>query len=303
LLPYNQTPLQDLSNHPLCIKAGIKVIVKREDLNHPAVSGNKWWKLKYNLEAALQHAHRTILTFGGAYSNHIYAAAAAAKESGLKAIGIIRGEETVPLNPTLQFAVDQGMKICYVSRTAYKEKTAPEFIEKLHHQFGEFFLIPEGGSNQLALKGCAEFAREHLSKIAFDHLLLPVGTGGTMAGIVRGFQGSRNIIGVSVLKDGGFLKDALEKMTKDLTGTLLGNWSLLAEYHEGGYARTTPRLLKLMAEIEKTYGIPLDQVYTAKLFLGALNEIEAGAFKRGSTILLLHTGGLQGVPPSTNTTP
>jgi 1-aminocyclopropane-1-carboxylate deaminase len=296
LLPYHPTPLQEIIDHPVCIKAGVRLIVKREDLNHPAVSGNKWWKLKYNLDAALQHPHKTVLTFGGAFSNHIRATAAAAHELGLAAIGIIRGEETLPLNPTLQYAVDQGMHISYISRTAYREKATPQFIQTLHDQLGDFFLIPEGGSNRLAVRGCAEFAGNHLSKIGFDHLLLPVGTGGTMAGVVCGLKGRKYITGISVLRDGGFLRENVEKMVKDLTGTSFDNWSMLTGYHEGGYAKTSPRLVNLMEEMKRRYSLPLDQVYTGKLFLAAMNEIDSKSFSRGSTILLLHTGGLQGMP-------
>lgn len=303
LLPYQPTPLQEITDHPVCLRAGVRIIVKREDLNHPAVSGNKWWKLKYNLSEALHYLHKTVLTFGGAFSNHIYATAAAAKATGLKAIGIIRGEETLPLNPTLQFAVDQGMKISYISRSTYRKKATPEFIRELRDRFGEFFMIPEGGSNNLAIKGCSEFAREHLSNINFEHLLLPVATGGTMAGLVCGFQGSKSIIGVSVLKDVGSLKDNVEHLVNEYSETSFDNWSLLTQYHEGGYAKTSQRLLNLVQEMKLAYGLPLDEVYTGKLLLGAMNEIEAGSFSRGSTILVLHTGGLQGARPPANTAP
>lgn len=291
MLPYHPTPLQEIIGHPICLRAGVRLIVKREDLNHPAISGNKWWKLKYNLEAAIQQHHKTVLTFGGAFSNHIYATAAAARAVGLKAIGVIRGEETLPLNTTLQFAADQGMKIAYLSRTEYKNISTPELTNTFRRQFGEFFLIPEGGSNNLAVRGCSEFAREHLSEIDFDHLFLPVGTGGTMAGIICGFEGNQKIVGVSVLKDGSFLKERVRKMITDFSGASIGNWSLLTQYHEGGYAKTSARLLSVIEEMKSTHGLPLDQVYTGKLLLGVMNEIESGSFSRGTTILLLHTGG------------
>jgi len=294
MLPYYQTPVQEIKDHPVCTKAGVRLFVKREDLNHPLVSGNKWWKLKYNLESAMKSPSGTIVTFGGAFSNHIYATAAAAREIGLHSIGIIRGEETLPLNPTLDFAVRQGMKIHYLSRVAYRQRSSPEFTDHLHRQFGEFFLIPEGGSNLLAVKGCAEFAEKYLSSIDFDHLFLAVGTGGTMAGIICAFKGEKNIRGVSVLRGGAFLREDVSRMAEEFSGTSFRNWSILTEYHEGGYARKSPRLLDCIEEMKTSYGLPLDQVYTGKVVMGVLDEIAAGAFGAGSRILVLHTGGLQG---------
>lgn len=250
--------------------------------------------MKHNLEAAVELPHKTILTFGGAFSNHIYATAAAARETGLRAVGVIRGEETLPLNPTLRFATTQGMKIHYVSRKLYQKKATPEFLENLRAHFGDFFLIPEGGSNLLAVKGCAEFAETHLSDIAFDHLYLPVGTGGTMAGIISGLRGSRNIKGVAVLKDGSFLGAEVERMVNGFSGRTFGNWSILTTYHEGGYAKVTAALVSFINKMKTDYGLPLDHVYTGKLLLAVMKEIGAGAFDRGSTILALHTGGMQG---------
>jgi 1-aminocyclopropane-1-carboxylate deaminase len=302
LLSYDSTPVQEIVRHPAVVKAGVRLLIKREDLNHPSVSGNKWWKLKYNLEAAAKEEHRTILTFGGAYSNHIYATAAAAASLGLKTIGIIRGEQTDPLNSTLVFAQEQGMQIHYVSRTEYKTKTSEGFMENLRSRFGKFYLIPEGGSNRLAVKGCAEFAVEKLSKLDFDHLLLPVGTGGTMAGIVSGLDRSKNIIGVPVLKGGDFLNRDILKMIEAHSGTSLKNWKLWTAYHGGGYAKMTSSLISFIQEMKTAYDVPLDPVYTGKLFWAVLKEVEAGSFKRGSTILVLHTGGLQGASSLNKTT-
>lgn len=299
LLQYHPTPVQEITDHPSCKKAGIRLLVKREDLNHPAVSGNKWWKLKYNLESAAEENHRTILTFGGAFSNHIYATAAAARELNFRSIGIIRGEETMPLNPTLSFAQINGMQIHYADRSSYRQKSVPEFTEALHAKFGEFFLIPEGGSNLLAVKGCAEFAEQHLFEIDFDHLVLAVGTGGTMAGLVSAFQGGKKIVGISVLKNGDFLKEDIAALITRFAGTSYPNWSLLTGYHGGGYAKSTPELLCFIREMKNQYGIPLDHVYTGKMLFAVIREIEAGAFQRGSTVLALHSGGLQGNADST----
>lgn len=300
-LDYRPTPLQEIPIHPAIVRAGIRLLVKREDLNHPTITGNKWWKLKYNILAAQQSALSTVLTFGGAYSNHIYATAAACAQSGLKSIGIIRGEEVRPLNATLQFAQEAGMKLHYVSRAAYREKHHPEFIAQLHDRFGDFYHLPEGGSNALAIQGCAEFATKELGVIDFDHLVLAVGTGGTMAGIVCGLADARNVLGVPVLKNGEFLADAVAKMAFAHSETRYKNWSLLTAYHHGGYAKTTMKLLDFIREMETVYSLPLDRIYTGKALYGLIKEVEAGSFKRGDTVLFLHTGGLRREPPRTDT--
>lgn len=290
---YTTTPVQEIHD-PLIAKAGIRLLVKREDLNHPLVSGNKWWKLKYNLAEAQLQKHDTLLTFGGAFSNHIYATAAAAAESKMQSIGIIRGEETLPLNPTLSFAQAQGMRLVYISRDDYRKKSGPEFSTWLQKKFGDFYLIPEGGTNILAVKGCAEFATDHLSQHAFDYLCLPVGTGGTMAGIVTGFQGSKEILGISVLKKGDFLTSDILQLVQAFSGMFYGNWSVLTSYDHGGYAKVTKELLDFVSAMKDKYNLPLDHVYTGKLLWAVMKEAVRGRFTRGSTVLALHTGGLQG---------
>lgn len=291
-LIYKPTPIQEIS-HPSIEKAGIRLLVKREDLNHRTISGNKWWKLKYNIAEAIATGSSTVLTFGGAYSNHIYATAAVAAEKRLKSIGVIRGEEHLPLNRTLKFASAHGMLIHYVTRAAYRQKDTAAFIDALHQELGDFYLIPEGGTNLLAVKGCAEFAETELSGVGFDHLLLPVGTGGTMAGLISGFKDKKNVIGVSVLRDGGSLSQAVGRMVREFTGKNFNRWSILHSYHHGGYAKVTPGLLSFVEEMRSVWKLPLEPVYTAKLFWAVLKEAEAGVFRRGDTLLVLHTGGLQ----------
>ena len=288
-LTYNPTPIIELKSAVLA-ESGVRILIKREDLNHEYASGNKWWKLKYNLEEATRIGHDTLLTFGGAYSNHIYATAAAAKELGLKSIGIIRGENTLPLNHTLAFAESCGMTLHFVSREKYRNKTADDFIQQLQNKFGDFYLIAEGGTNELAVKGVAEFGTALINEVDFDYLCLPVGTGGTMAGIVKALAGRKKIVGFSVLKGGGFLSAEVKKWTADS----FSNWNIEQDYHFGGYAKTTNELIKFISEFEKQHQLPLDQVYTAKMMFGILDLIQKGYFKRGSTILALHTGGLQG---------
>jgi 1-aminocyclopropane-1-carboxylate deaminase len=291
-LKYDETPVLEVK-WEIAERAGIRLLVKREDLNHSFISGNKWWKLKYNLDEAVLQKNDTLLTFGGAFSNHVYATAAAAKEVGLKCIGVIRGEETLPLNPTLSFAKRQGMKLHFVSRQEYKRKGADGFIEQLGTQFGNFYLIPEGGTNELAVKGCAELGGKLFKEISFDYLYLPVGTGGTMAGIISGMKGQKQIVGISVLKTGEFLKTEIENLQKTRS-TQYENWRLLTSYHHGGYAKVTAELTDFIDEIWRDHHLPLDHVYTAKLFWALKEEINRGSFERGSTVLALHTGGLQG---------
>lgn len=291
-LIYHNTPVDEIRSGMLD-KAGIRLLVKREDLNHPFISGNKWWKLKYNIEEALKQ-HHTVLTFGGAYSNHIYAVSAAAQEQGLSSIGIIRGEETLPLNPTLSFAGAHGMQLHYVSREDYRKKDDLAFVQTLHEKFGAYYLIPEGGTNSLAVKGCAEFASEILANIDFDHLLLPVGTGGTMAGTVCGLKGRKKVSGVAVLKNGGFLRSEIDKLIRESSNPVYENWSLLTSYHHGGYAKVTNELLAFIKTIKAEHDLPLDHVYTGKLMWAVMKEIEMGQFAKGTTVLALHTGGLQG---------
>jgi 1-aminocyclopropane-1-carboxylate deaminase len=288
LLGYSPTPVQEIHD-PLFEKAGVRVLVKREDLNHPYVSGNKWWKLKYNLEESRKLEKRTLLTFGGAYSNHIFATAAAAHELGFESIGVIRGEETLPLNPTLTFAVKCGMKIHYVSRGSYRKKMEPQFIQQLHDTFGDFYLIPEGGTNELAVKGVAEFAGNLLTETDFDTLCLSVGTGGTMAGIINAFKDQKVVMGFPALKGGEFLSDEIRKyLISDY-----GNRALVTSYHHGGYGKVTPDLLDFMEKMRTHHNLPLDSVYTAKMFWGVMKEIEKGSFAKATTVLVLHTGGLQ----------
>jgi 1-aminocyclopropane-1-carboxylate deaminase len=293
-LQYTNTPIIEIST-PETIQAGIKLRVKREDQNHPFISGNKWWKLKYNLEAAKQQGYNTLLTFGGAYSNHIYATAAAAHELGFKSIGIIRGEETLPLNPTLAFAKSKGMQLHYVSREAYRNKYSIEFNQSLTNRFGEFYLIPEGGTNTLAIKGVAEFAQQLQREAAFDYVCLPVGTGGTIAGLIAGMNAQTQVVGISVLKNGEFLVDEVKNHLKNFSHQVYGNWRIETSYHHGGYAKTNPQLFAFMDEMHANHNLPLDPVYTAKLMWAVQDMLAKGKFKRGSTVLVLHTGGLQGL--------
>lgn len=285
---YQQTSAQTLKSAILS-KAGVSLRMWREDLNHPLISGNKWWKLKYNLESARSEGYTQLLTFGGAYSNHLYATAAAAHELGFKSIGIVRGEEALPLNATLAFCKSKGMQLHYISRGQYREKDSEAFIQWLRNEFGQCYMIPEGGTNAKAIKGCEEWAQQIKEVEEFDCLCLPVGTTGTMAGMVNVLT-DKSILGFSSLKGGDFLKEALRQwLTHDKK-----NWQIRTEYHFGGYAKVKNDLLDFIIDFEKEYQIPIDPVYTSKMMYGVFDLIQQNTFERGSKILVVHTGGLQG---------
>lgn len=286
-----EAPLQKLEDE-LLQEQGVELWVKREDLLHPHISGNKWRKLKYNLQEARRQGHHTLLTFGGAYSNHIAATAAAGQEYGFKTIGIIRGEEHLPLNPTLSFATSCGMQLHYISREKYKLKADPDFLEELQQQFGQVYLLPEGGTNLLAVKGCTEIVQD--IPIKYDYICSAMGTGGTLAGIVAGLAGERQVLGFPALKGGAFLKQEVEELVQAYSGHTYSNWQLITEYHFGGYAKVNPELLAFMEAFRQKHHIPLEPVYTGKMMFGLFDLIREGFFARGSRIVAVHTGGLQG---------
>ena len=283
------------------LDTGLQLFIKREDVIHPYVSGNKWRKLKYNLEEAKQQGFSKLLTFGGAFSNHIYATAAAAKEAGLVSVGIIRGEELArkPLNKTLTFSHEQGMRLHFVSRADYREKTALSFLNILKEQFGDFYLIPEGGTNPLAIKGTTEILNDDTK--VYDYITASVGTGGTIAGIITAAEPHQQVVGFSALK-GDFLFAEVNRLITENDG-LWGhkswkatdaNWHLKTNYHCGGYAKTPDYLMAFIEAFEKKHQVLLDPIYTGKMMYGIYDLIESGYFKRGSQILAIHTGGLQG---------
>lgn len=270
-------------------KKNIELSIKREDLIHPFVSGNKYRKLKYNVLQAREENKPTLLTFGGAFSNHIAAVASAGKAEGFNTIGIIRGEELkgkVDTNPTLSFAKSCGMTFNFISRKDYKDKSNPNFISNLKDWFGDFYLIPEGGTNNLAIKGCQEILNEKDSK--FDYLCCAVGTGGTVSGIINASKSNQKILGFSSLK-GDFLNKDISKFA---TST---NWELITDYHFGGYGKINDSLITFINKFKLENKIPLDPIYTGKMMFGIFDLIKKGYFKPNSKILAIHTGGLQGI--------
>ena len=283
-----ETPLQQLSD-PLLQERQVELWIKREDLLHPKISGNKWRKLKYNLQEAKRLQHHTLLTFGGAYSNHIAATAAAGKEYGFITIGIIRGEEHLPLNPTLRFATDCGMQLQYISREKYRQKDDAAFLQELSEQP---YILPEGGTNGLAVKGCTEIVQD--IPIDYDYVCCASGTGGTVAGIIAGLAGEKQVLAFPALKGGHFLQEEIQQLVLNYCGRQFSNWHLITDYHFGGYAKVKPELLAFMQAFQNQHHIPLEPIYTGKMLYGLFDLIQQGFFPAGSRIIAIHTGGLQG---------
>ncbi|MEM7716386.1 MAG: pyridoxal-phosphate dependent enzyme [Cyanobacteria bacterium P01_A01_bin.68] len=288
------SPLQQIEDE-LLAKRRIRLFVKRDDLIHPQVSGNKWRKLKYNLQAAREQQYKRLLTFGGAYSNHIAATAAAGKIFGFDTIGVIRGELVKPLNPTLHLAQQQGMKLVFVGRKEYREEKA-EIAARLQNELGKCYVIPEGGSNTLAVKGCVEIVeevREQLDGVP-DYFCVSSGTGGTAAGLIVGLSGMSLVKVFPALK-GDFLIDEINSLVWESVGESYDNWQLITDYHFGGYTKWNQNLIDFINDFYQKFSLQIDPIYTGKLFYGVLDEIEKGNFKDNSTIVVIHTGGLQGI--------
>lgn len=267
----------------------VSLYIKREDLIHPFISGNKYRKLKYNLIKAKEEGQTTLLTFGGAFSNHIAAVAFAGKEFGFKTIGVIRGEELstkINENPTLSFAQQNGMNFFFETRENYRNKDSEDYIDNLKSLFGNFYLIPEGGTNELAIQGCKEILTAEDN--AFDYICCSVGTGGTISGLINASAQHQKVIGFQAL-NGDFLTNTIRKFSNHK------NWELTEDYTFGGYAKTTNELIEFMNSFYKNTKIPLDPVYTSKMMFGINDLIKKNYFPKGSKILAIHTGGLQGI--------
>lgn len=285
---YNSPAITNISLAPFGLDAFYLNVV-REDMLHHFVSGNKFRKLKYNIVAAEDNGFSTLLTFGGAFSNHIAAVAAAGKELNFKTIGVIRGEELlykIAQNPTLSFAKDCGMELHFISREDYKRKEEEQLLTKLKNKFGDFYILPEGGTNALAVQGCEEIL-ENVSENA-DYICVPVGTGGTMAGLVKASRKDQQVIGFSALK-GTFQSSEIKKYTSKT------NFSITDAYCFGGYGKIDIDLIRFINKFKKEANIPLDPVYTGKMMFGIVDLLKKGHFKENSRIFAIHTGGLQGI--------
>jgi len=267
----------------------ISLFVKREDAIHPVISGNKYRKLKYNIEEAKAQGKSKLLTYGGAFSNHIAAVAEVGRIYNFKTFGVIRGEELsskINDNVTLKYAQDCGMQFKFISRIDFRNKKDKNFINALKKQFGDFYSIPEGGTNALAVRGCEEILTE--ADIGFDYICASVGTGGTLAGLINCLKPGQQVLGFSALK-GDFLKEDISKFAKQ------DNWRLISDYHFGGYAKINKELIAFINQFKSNYAIQLDPIYTGKMLFGILDMINKNYFPKGSKILAIHTGGLQGI--------
>ncbi|MEP0710863.1 pyridoxal-phosphate dependent enzyme [Algoriphagus sp.] len=289
LLP-NSVPVNSL-NHPILSQKGIKLAIKRLDLVHTEVSGNKFFKLKYNLEQAKIEGKHSVLTFGGAFSNHIYATAEAAKAESLESIGIIRGEKIEPLNATLAHAEQRGMQLHFIDRKSYREKATADFLNQINEKFGDFYLIPEGGTNELAIKGTQEILDS--SDKQFTHICTSIGTGGTFAGIFSSLSANQQIIGFSSLK-GEFIRQEISELLKVQQLSNPRSLEIFTNYHFGGYAKYRKELIEFIWWFYENFGLVLDPIYTGKMAYGLWDLIQQGFFPKGSKILMIHTGGLQG---------
>ena len=274
------------------ISSDVNVFMKRIDLVHPMVSGNKWFKMKYNIAEMIEQGKDTLLTLGGAFSNHIHAAARAGKIVGFNTIGLIRGEEHLPLNATLQSAVDDGMELHYIDRGTFRERESESFLNSIKNKFGNVYILPVGGTNNIALKGCAEIVEQIYIK--YDYICAASGSGGTFAGIVAGLNGNKKGIAFPALKGGQFLEEVISDLVFEYSGKQFSNWSINADYHFGGFAKLTKELVEFTKEFKKLNGFELDYIYTNKMMFGIADLIKSGYFNPGETIVAVHSGGLQG---------
>ncbi|MBW8244525.1 pyridoxal-phosphate dependent enzyme [Muricauda oceani] len=274
---------------PLLREKGVELYLKREDTIHPLISGNKYRKLKHNLLEAKKAGKKTLLTFGGAFSNHIAATAYAGHEQELKTVGVIRGEELQDNwqdNSTLTLAHEHGMQFHFVSRTDYRLKNEASFLQKLKETYGDVYVLPEGGTNALAIKGCEEILTEE--DTVFDYICCAVGTGGTVAGLINAAQPHQTVLGFPALK-GDFLTEEIRTFVHN------DRWKLVTDYHFGGYAKVDQPLIDFINLFKDKTGVPLDPIYTGKMLFGIFDLVKKDVFAPGTQILAIHTGGLQGI--------
>lgn len=280
-----ESPLQPLRD-PLLTKHGVRLSIKRDDLLHPIIHGNKWRKLKYNLVAFAQSGKSELLTFGGAFSNHLYASAAAGKIFRIPTHAIVRGPQLDEYNPTLRFARACGMRLHPVTRIEYRQRNCPEYLEQLQQRFSKAYILPEGGTNAAALKGVAELAQ---SLPEHQFLACATGSGGTLAGLLSGHTQTQ-VLGIAVLKNAEYLQQEITQFQPQPNR----DWRLLCDHHDGGYGHFSPELWRFCQWFERTHKVPLEPIYSGKMMYALWQLIEQGYFPDGSHIIAIHTGGLQG---------
>lgn len=292
-------PLQPLS-WQWARRYGVDVAMRRDDLVDASLSGNKFYKLFYNLQHAKALGHQRLLSFGGAYSNHLYALAAAGRKFGFDTLGVIRGERPQVLSPMLRDVARWGMQLHFVSRSEYQHKDSPEFHETLGKRYGDFYAIPEGGANAYGLQGAQVmgWALDRQMQGDYSDVCLACGTGNTLAGVAAGLSktpsAAVNVLGFSVLKGEGTLATGILAQHQSL-GLQVNNWRLISGYHGGGYGKKLPATLDIFRrDFERENRVELDPVYTAKMCWGVAQLMAQGYWPRGSRLVLVHTGGLQG---------
>jgi 1-aminocyclopropane-1-carboxylate deaminase/D-cysteine desulfhydrase-like pyridoxal-dependent ACC family enzyme len=267
----------------------IEIFMLRLDEIHPVISGNKIFKLYYFLEEVKKTSHKTIITFGGAYSNHLAATAFACKKMGLKSIGLVRGEKPGTLSPTLLFCLEQEMQLEFINRTSFKKIKEPSFLFSLREKYGEHILIPEGGFSIMGAEGAA-LITQFFKDQSFTHVCVAVGTATTFAGIINGSENTTEVIGFSALKNLNDIKERLSELNVNADK----KFSFINDYHFGGYAKRTSDLISFINDFYTQHAIPLDFVYTVKMMYGVFDLIKKNYFPSNSKILCIHTGGLQG---------
>lgn len=293
LRPRLPSPLQEVEDERFA-RRGVRLLLKRDDLIHPDLPGNKWRKLELNLRSAAEAGERTLLTFGGAYSNHLRATAAAGRLLGFATIGVVRGDELAdrPLNDSLARCVADGMRLHFLDRATYRRRADPRFLAGLRERLGAFHALPEGGSNALAVQGCTTLGRE-LGE-AVDVAAVACGTGGTLAGLAAGLTPGRRALGFPVLKDTGpgghFLGGRTARLQEETFGGRRGEWRLDDRFHCGGYARRTPELDAFADDFEDRHQLPVERLYVAKMLLGLVASVDEGAFAPGTAVAAVITG-------------
>ncbi|MCO4800316.1 MAG: pyridoxal-phosphate dependent enzyme [Colwelliaceae bacterium] len=282
-------------NHPLFEQYNLNVQIKRDDLIDPIISGNKWRKLKYNLQHVQAMGFKGVISFGGAYSNHIHALSYACNKNQLNSIGIIRGEADYANNYTLSQAAKWGMNLQFVNRVTYRQRNEKKYLQEITKQYPDYFIIPEGGSNALALEGVVEICDELSHQTQYDTLMTPVGSAGTISGLISGDKNQHKILGIAILKQQGYLEEEINNLLITRDNKLANNWKVLNNYHDGGYARFTVESIKELQEFAAHTGVPFEPIYSGKMILALLDLIKSGYFPKNHRIVLLHTGGLQGL--------
>lgn len=303
-------PVQQATTAVLA-KQGIELLVRRDDLVDTGLSGNKAYKLLYNLRAARESEHSRLLSFGGAYSNHLHALALAGARYGFATVGVIRGERPAHLSPTLTDAEHAGMRLVFISREAYQRKTFAALLDDWRNQYGDFYLIPEGGAGLLGARGMSLAGQALEAQLKGDYTAvgIPCGTGTSLAGLAAGLaaagRSDKPVLGFSVLKGDGDLGTGIAKTYRQLcvdrqilktdAVQLAANWRLISGFHAGGYGKKHPAgLFDFWRSFEQQTGIPLDPVYTLKMLWGIHCLAQQGYWPRGARVVAIHSGGLQG---------